>query len=325
MKGYDIHMDTNKTFNQSEDKVLRYMDDIKDDEKAKLQEEEFQNTDTYKIRTIEADAKCAKTACVDKVMCDVYKNALPLSDDYKCAYSAEIDDNYKTLMNDMTDGVDTQFYVREAIKKNNRFAKHLMEEVDNLVDSEVNAKELNLDKVNKDNIKIDIDDEDNSESLDIIEKDLRVDEIAELIKNNVQNTAKSEIIRAREKKENLKAVEAELAQDEEIKTPEQVQEALELRNLHKGDYEPTLFESILLKNTEKFTEAKEHGDWVDMHTYDALHPLGFTSESVHATPDELAYIATICEYTMIEMVNVLNLEKFDKRRIADMIYENGLK
>ena len=118
MKGYDIHMDTNKTFNQSEDKVLRYMDGIKDDEKAKLQEEEFQNTDTYKIRTIEADAKCAKTACVDKVMCDVYKNALPLSDDYKCAYSAEIDDNYKTLMNDMTDGVDTQCYVREAIKKN---------------------------------------------------------------------------------------------------------------------------------------------------------------------------------------------------------------
>jgi len=28
---------------------------------------------------------------------------------------------------------------------------------------------------------------------------------------------------------------------------------------------------------------------------------------------------------MIEMVNVLNLEKFDKRRIADMIYENSLK
>lgn len=318
-------MITNKEFNQSENKVLSYMQSLKDEADSAKHLEDFQNSDTYKIRNIEADAKCAKTDCVNKVMGDVYKKALPLSDDYKTAFSAEIDDNYKTLMNTMTDSQDAQFYVREAIKKNSSFAKKLMEAVDDMIDAEVNHKELNLDKVNKDNLKIDLDNEENSENLDIIEKDLRVDEIAQLIKNNVQSTAKSEIIRAREKKENLKAVEAELAHDEEIKTPEQVQEALELRNMTNKVYDTTLFESILSKNTEKYVAMKEHGDWNDIYTHDALEAFGFYNESTYASPNELAYIDTLCEYTMIEMVNVLNMEKFDKYRINSMIYENSLR
>lgn len=319
-------MDNLNNFNQSENKVMNFMNEIKDAQEAKIKDEEYMNTDKYKIRMIEADAPVAKTACVDRVMCDLYKKSLPLSDDYKNAYNAEIDDNYTTLMNTMTDGQDTQFYVREAIKKNSHFAKHLMEEVDNLVDGEVESKELNLDKVNKDNIKIDIDDDENKDNLDIIEKDLKVDEIAELVKNNVQSTAKSEIIRAREKKENLKAVEAELAQDEDIKTPEQVQEALELRNMINKDYDTTLFESIFLKNTNKYTKMFESGNWNDIYTYDALEPLGFYNESAKtASVNELAYIDTICEYTMIEMVNVLRFDKFDKYKVDNMIYENGIK
>ena len=319
-------MDNLNNFNQSENKVMNFMNEIKDAQEAKIKDEEYMNTDKYKIRMIEADAPVTKTACVDKVMCDLYKKSLPLSDDYKNAYNAEIDDNYTTLMNTMTDGQDTQFYVREAIKKNSHFAKHLMEEVDNLVDGEVESKELNLDKVNKDNIKIDIDDDENKDNLDIIEKDLKVDEIAELVKNNVQSTAKSEIIRAREKKENLKAVEAELAQDEDIKTPEQVQEALELRNMINKDYDTTLFESIFVKNTDKYTKMFESGNWNDIYTYDALEPLGFYNESAKtASVNELAYIDTICEYTMIEMVNVLRFDKFDKYKVDNMIYENGIK
>ena len=319
-------MDNLNNFNQSENKVMNFMNEIKDAQEAKIKDEEYMNTDKYKIRMIEADAPVAKTACVDRVMCDLYKKSLPLSDDYKNAYNAEIDDNYTTLMNTMTDGQDTQFYVREAIKKNSHFAKHLMEEVDNLVDGEVESKELNLDKVNKDNIKIDIDDDENKDNLDIIEKDLKVDEIAELVKNNVQSTTKSEIIRAREKKENLKAVEAELAQDEDIKTPEQVQEALELRNMINKDYDTTLFESIFVKNTNKYTKMFESGNWNDIYTYDALEPLGFYNESAKtASVNELAYIDTICEYTMIEMVNVLRFDKFDKYRVDNMIYENGIK
>lgn len=64
----------------------------------------------------------AKEICLDKIFSKLYKDAVPLNDDYKTTYGDNLDTGIKDYISrKCPNGI--LYYVHEAIKKGNPIAK----------------------------------------------------------------------------------------------------------------------------------------------------------------------------------------------------------
>jgi hypothetical protein len=163
--------------------------------------------------------------------------------------------------------------------------------------------------------------------LDVIGRDLSTSEIAQRVKDNVKTTALSEISRAKKEKEDIKNIEAELANDINVDTPAKVQESEEFYGINQvRDYVPTLFGGIMINKLNKISPVYESGEMQNVYTYDALAEYGIHSPvnddgSAYATEGELAFIESVKEYTALSVLKALKMENFDKYRVADLAQE----
>ena len=296
-------------------RLLDFIDNIENEERNKKAESDFKNSDTYKLRMIDKSRDEAKKEYLTKVLSDTYRDAIPLNDEYKVAYKDDIDKCFRDFLNERCpQGV--EYYIKEAIKKNSGFAKKVLEAVNHLVDEKYNKLSLKLEEVTDEDLVFN-NDKDEQKKVNVVGRELNTDEVASIVKDNVKQTAVSEIQRAKEEKEKLQAVEDELANDVKMNTPQKVEEAMRLKGLGQGYYKPSLFNGIMISNMNKIQANMESGDNYEYSTYDALKDYPMTlNES--ATPQELAFIESVKEYTGYALVKALKLESFDMYKIDNL-------
>lgn len=296
-------------------RLLDFIDNIENEERNKKAESDFKNSDTYKLRMIDKSRDEAKKEYLTKVLSDTYRDAIPLNDEYKVAYKDDIDKCFRDFLNERCpQGV--EYYIKEAIKKNSGFAKKVLEAVNHLVDEKYNKLSLKLEEVTDEDLVFN-NDKDEQKKVNVVGIELNTDEVASIVKDNVKQTAVSEIQRAKEEKEKLQAVEDELANDVKMNTPQKVEEAMRLKGLGQGYYKPSLFNGIMISNMNKIQAKMESGDNYECSTYDALKDYPMTlNES--ATPQELAFIESVKEYTGYALVKALKLESFDMYKIDNL-------
>lgn len=296
-------------------RLLDFIDNIENKERNKKAESDFKNSDTYKLRMIDKSRDEAKKEYLTKVLSDTYRDAIPLNDEYKVAYKDDIDKCFRDFLNERCpQGV--EYYIKEAIKKNSGFAKKVLEAVNHLVDEKYNKLSLKLEEVTDEDLVFN-NDKDEQKKVNVVGRELNTDEVASIVKDNVKQTAVSEIQRAKEEKEKLQAVEDELANDVKMNTPQKVEEAMRLKGLGQGYYKPSLFNGIMISNMNKIQAKMESGDNCEYSTYDALKDYPMTlNES--ATPQELAFIESVKEYTGYALVKALKLESFDMYKIDNL-------
>lgn len=296
-------------------RLLDFIDNIENEERNKKAESDFKNSDTYKLRMIDKSRDEAKKEYLTKVLSDTYRDAIPLNDEYKVAYKDDIDKCFRDFLNERCpQGV--EYYIKEAIKKNSGFAKKVLEAVNHLVDEKYNKLSLKLEEVTDEDLVFN-NDKDEQKKVNVVGRELNTDEVASIVKDNVKQTAVSEIQRAKEEKEKLQAVEDELANDVKMNTPQKVEEAMRLKGLGQGYYKPSLFNGIMISNMNKIQAKMESGDNCDYSTYNALKDYPMTlNES--ATPQELAFIESVKEYTGYALVKALKLESFDMYKINNL-------
>lgn len=296
-------------------RLLDFIDNIENEERNKKAESDFKNSDTYKLRMIDKSRDEAKKEYLTKVLSDTYRDAIPLNDEYKVAYKDDIDKCFRDFLNERCpQGV--EYYIKEAIKKNSGFAKKVLEAVNHLVDEKYNKLSLKLEEVTDEDLVFN-NDKDEQKKVNVVGRELNTDEVASIVKDNVKQTAVSEIQRAKEEKEKLQAVEDELANDVKMNTPQKVEEAMRLKGLGQGYYKPSLFNGIMISNMNKIQAKMESGDNCEYSTYNALKDYPMTlNES--ATPQELAFIESVKEYTGYALVKALKLESFDMYKINNL-------
>ena len=314
------------TFAESENRVLNFMEAVQEQKVMQEEEDAFQQSTDYKLKTLDKCMDSAKDVCLDTIFAQLYKDAVPLNDEYKTAYADDLDAAFKDFMaTRCPKGM--EYYVKEGLKKNSPFAKKVLEAVDDLVKKEYNDKAMNIEDVKPEELMFHSTD-DTQKKLDIIGQDLNVPEIAQAVKDNVKQTALSEITRAKKEKEDMKNIESELANDVNLDTPEKVQEAMELRGIGQTrDYVPSLFNGIMINKLNKITPMYESCQLQNVYTYGALSDYGKESnvtesgDTEFASPEELAFIEAVKEYTGLSILKALKLESFDKYRVADLAQE----
>lgn len=314
------------TFAESENRVLNFMEAVQEQKVMQEEEDAFQQSTDYKLKTLDKCMDSAKDVCLDTIFAQLYKDAVPLNDEYKTAYADDLDAAFKDFMaTRCPKGM--EYYVKEGLKKNSPFAKKVLEAVDDLVKKEYNDKAMNIEDVKPEDLMFHSTD-DTQKKLDIIGQDLNVPEIAQAVKDNVKQTALSEITRAKKEKEDMKNIESELANDVNLDTPEKVQEAMELRDIGQTrDYVPSLFNGIMINKLNKITPMYESGQLQDVYTYGVLSDYGKennvteSGDTEFASPEELAFIEAVKEYTGLSILKALKLESFDKYRVADLAQE----
>lgn len=317
-----------KSFKDSKTKVLNFMEDVQDNIDREAEDAALRNSYTYKSKELAKCKEAATDVCLDGVLRSIYKDALPLNDEYKQAYDADIDTFYSDFMKRATDDQKLQFYVKEAIRKNNsEFGKKLTTAIEKLVDGEYLDKELELDKIDPKELIFQSSD-DIKQKIDIIGKDLSSDQVSEIVKDNVKSTALSEITRAKKEKERLKTVEEELTNDVNVNTQQAVESALELNGFGGPSiFTPTLFQGIMIGKLNQLQPKFESGDLEGVYLYGALS--GFGKEEVqteatvegeipYASLEELAFIESVKEYTGLSMLKALKFERFNKDRVTSL-------
>ena len=309
----------------NEDKVVSFIDSIEQKKNNELKAKAFQNSLTYKRKCLDDAKRDAKNICLAKVFEKFYTDAVPLNDEYKCAYHDGLCTDVHNFAQKRTDGKDLIYYIGEAIKAGSVPAKRIMESVTKLVDEAYEEREFNIKNLDKPEDYVFKMDDDTVERIDAINQDLELDDLANVISDNVKTTATSEIQRARQEKENMKQIESELANDLSVQSEAAIERALELRGINKKKiYQPSIFEGIMIGNLNKNSIL---GESTDAYLYGTLEDYGFVTESgrLFATPEELSFVESVRELTLLNMAKSLRLEKFtidDLRNLANEYASN---
>lgn len=311
------------TLESREAKVLSFMEQVQDDILTREQEAAFENSTDYKLKKLYECQDEGKGVCLDILLRKIYKDATPLNDDYKTACSDSLDGSFDTfIQKKCPKGL--EFYIREGLKKGSPFAKKAMEAVECLVKDETKEKEFNIDDVDPKSL-VFANDEDLTRKVDIIGQELNGPEISKIVHDNVKQTALSEISRAKAEKQELKKIEDELANDIKVNSPQALESALELRDIGTPkDYTPSLFEGVMINKLTDVQHKIDAGELGDTYLYGALGDFRESADEEEvrfATPEEIAFVEAVKEYTMLSVLKALKLESFTVSETRDLANE----
>lgn len=252
-----------------EKKVLSFMDNIDRRSDLDREKDELRNSLDGKLRILDREKAAAKNHCIRCIFAKIFKDATPLNDDYKTAYSDELKNSFGDFISDHSGGKSVDLYIREAIKRS-PFARRVVEAVDDMINNEYRTKEMNIDNIDPEELVFKSSD-DTTRKLDLISQDLNGEDISQRIKDQVRATALSEIRRAKEEKEGLKKLELSMSKDPSITTPTAVETALEMKGItDKRYYTPSLFESVVINKYNNIQKEIKEGSYIDMPLYDTM-------------------------------------------------------
>lgn len=304
---------------KGEDRVKKYMDNILVNDQRQKEYDELRNTTNAKLRMLDKCKQDANGECCRYILNNIYKNACPLSDEYKNAYSDELNKDFPNFMHKAYPN-DLNLYIHEALKRS-PFAKRMVEAVNDLVDSEYKDKEINIDNINPDELIFKSTD-DIQKKLDVISDNLGANDISQAIRDNVKQSAISEITRAKREKESIKSFEEQLMKDPQMTSPAAVEAAVERFDIKEHGfrskfYTPTLFEAVMINKVNEINRKKEIGEFVETPLYDVMSEYKENTDEISEA--DYAFVEALKEYTCISMLKGLKLESFTKDGVAELI------
>ena len=266
-----------------EQKVTQFLERIRiAEEQAELEAKHHQEP-AYKNYMLNKAVAETKENCASKVICKVYRDAVPMDEEYKCENSDEIENGFRSyILKKDSNGVYS--YVQRAAKKSVP-AKLLVEAVDNAVDTFFNKYYEDLSGTDVDE-KL-VDETDVQKMAENITADLDYDQISEIISNNVEHAVQSEVAATRAEDEKVKQLEQQLANDPSIVTEDAIDAALSRAGYKKKKaYDPTLFNGIMIGKSTILEDA------------------GIAEDSI----GKEAFVESVLEYTALETLAVLNIQ-----------------
>ena len=296
--------------------VISFMDNLDKQSDYNKDMDNIRNSRVIKLRMLDTCRNDAKNACIDHILGNIYKNAVPFNDEYKNAYPDEMNGCFKSFINRQAAPNDYLWYIKECIKKNNQFMNRMEAAINDVITNHYADKELNIDQVNPDDL-VFKSDSNLLKKIDVVGKDLCADDISSTIKDNVKQAVMSEINRAKAEKNELKDLEKELSNDNSVNTPAAVESAMDIINAKRDKfYTPTLFESMVIYSYNNLLKDKENGTYESKNTFDVLKE--FKEE---VTDDDIlnrSFIEAVKEYTCFNMLDALKMESFTPKKIADI-------
>lgn len=248
-------MDT--TLKDRESKVTNFMDEVEKIKNSKSAEEIYQQTPEYKLKQIKNEKEKAKGVCLDAIFSKIYKDAIPMNDEYKVSHGEDLDSEFSDFIS-MRNHKGMEYYIKEAIKRGSEPAKKIMEAVEQLIKEEYHDKELNINSTDSVAIPFEVDSDSVQSKLQSISSDMNLPEITDIIKDNVKTQAIYDIERVKQEEENIKSIQEELANNPDITSESAIDRALKLKGIGlKKEYNPSLFEGIMINKTNMIKESVE--------------------------------------------------------------------
>jgi hypothetical protein len=301
----------------NETKVLNFIDQIESERQQKAHDNEHSNSIEYKYRCLNKAKEDCKKQCLSKIFEKFYRDSIPLNDEYKNACSNEIKSDIPGYVKSRG-YEDLVYYVGEAIPRCEA-ANKIMNAVNSIVEETFKDKEIDIANYQASDLVFKMDDS-VEKRLDVAAQNLELDDLSQIISDNVRSTAVAEIKRAKREKEANKALEEELANDLSITDEPTLEFALELRGLKdKKVFQPSLFEGIMIGKLEKATLMKESGA-NSTYLYNALAEYGIKNDSF-ASAEEIAFVESVREYTLLNISKALKLENFKLNDIRMLAQE----
>lgn len=310
--------------NDGENKVYDFINKVKDMKTQQEIDDKFRNSEKYKLRCLNDNQEKAKGVCLDMIFSKIYKDALPLNNDYKVAHGEDLDADMKSFIDDRCPK-GMVYYIHEGIKKGSKPAKKIMDETNKIVNDDYNKKALNLEDYSANDMVFKATDE-TQKQIDVMSDKLNLDALSSIIKDNVKSSAISEIKRAKEEKEKIKNLESELANDMSVTDDAAIESALELHDINQQkDFVPTLFQGIMIGKVNKLQAMNESGLLEPDNLYNTLSEFGLPeslSESTYEPSiEERAFVEAVKEFTKINVVKALKLESFPLNRVTELANE----
>ena len=308
-------------FKDRERSVLDFMDRVKQKRRDEQKENEFKQSSTYKLRELDKQEKKARCDCTNMVFAKLYRDAVPLSDDYKVAHRDDLDDEIREFISARAPQGDIEYYVREAIKKGSKPAKDIQESVDRIVNNFYAEKAMDINKWNVEDLVFRTG-EDTQQKINAITQDLALDDVTQIIRDNVKSSAISEITRAKKEKQEIEALENELSNDMKVKTEEAIDYRLALAGLtERKVFNPSLFQGIMIGKVNQLTEMQESGTLESDFLYNTLEDYGMMESTQEPSIEERAFVESVKELTKIQLIKTLCMERFKLQDIRDMASE----
>lgn len=308
-------------FNDRERTVLDFMDRVKQKRRDEQKENEFKQSSTYKLRELDKQEKKARCDCANMVFAKLYRDAVPLSDDYKVAHKDDLDNEIREFISARAPQGDIEYYVREAIKKGSKPAKDIQESVDRIVNNFYAEKSMDINKWNVEDLVFRTG-EDTQQKINAITQDLALDDVTQIIRDNVKSSAISEITRAKKEKQEIEELENELSNDMKVKTEEAIDYRLALAGLtERKVFNPSLFQGIMIGKVNQLTKMQESGTLVSDFLYNTLEDYGMMESTQEPSIEERAFVESVKELTKIQLIKTLCMERFNLQDIRDMALE----
>ena len=307
----------------NEQKVLSFIDQIEADRQQKVQDTEFKNSMAYKYKCLNKAKEDGVHQCLSKIFEKFYLDAIPLNDEYKTAYSDEIKCDIPGFVKSR--GCDNiAYYIGEAINRGSEPAARIMKSVQAVVDESFKEREMNINKCPASDLVFKMDDQ-MEKKIDIVAQDLELDDLSKIIADNVKTTAVAEIKRAKREKEEAKALEADLANDLSITNESAIDFALELRGLkEKKIFQPSLFEGVMIGKLDKAGIMAESGN-TSVYLYNTLMEYGMNENNSFASPEEVAFVESVREYTLLNISKALKLENFNLGMVKELAHNYAIR
>ena len=293
------------------EKVFHFIESV-DQEMQRIDDlNALKNSDTYKINLSKKECERGKEECLRHIIHKFYRNATPLSDEYKDA-----------KCNDMLDDLDRHcphgllFYFREAIKRGDcsKRCQRMVEAVEKTVNDAYKDKLVHPENYNEDDLIFRMDPE-MMQRVDYLSDELDLDDVSDMVRRSVQTTTMSEVKRAKEEKEKNKELEKELANDLNVTSESTMQYALSRHGMNQPRiFQPTLLQGILIGAADQRANTV-----TESYNYHALEEYGFEGEQ--NTPIYEAFADTVREYTWLVMEDCVfhthPKSLIEKRKLAD--------
>lgn len=299
----------------NEGKVLGFIDQIEADRQQKIHDNELINSIEYKYKCLNKAKDDCKKHCLSKIFEKFYRDAIPLNDEYKNACDEEIKSDIPGFVKSRGYN-ELVYYIGEKIHTSPA-ARSIMSVVEKVVDDTFKDQEMNIDQYQASDLVFKMDDT-LEKRIDVTTQDLELDDLSTIIAANVKSTAAAEIMRAKREKDEAKAIEAQLANDINITSEAAIDFALELRGMkEKKIFQPSLFEGIMIGKLEKAFNMAESGAKCT-YLYNALADYGMPSNNSFASPEEIAFVESVREYTLLNIAKALKLENFNLNMVREL-------
>lgn len=274
----------NTELDQRESKVLDFINAKNKELSAVNSQNALDNDPALKMKKLNDECKKGTSICIDTILGRLYKDALPFDDPKKNCSDDEMRDEIHDYIARRTGGKNSEYYVREGIKRtNSKTLKELLNVSESISSNfyREKVKDLGSIRVKDLNFNPNI----STDDMNKITRKLELDEISDIIMNNVQTALKNETDKANRETEYYNNIENQLADNPEVQDDSSMESALEkMRVIGRPTvYQPSLMEAILLGKTKTMKESAGNNI-----IYEAIE-----------------------EYTKLSMSKALKLEKFD--------------